>query len=264
MEDVHILTLNTSRIGHLSTNISVPSGDGSSGSSTLDGIKKNITSGINSIIDGAESIAGDIANDIAKDLGIHDFYTAHVMSFCEGFYKGNTTEGVSMNVTHCSKPKGMYSFDPTVILQKELIKGVSLKDIKWPEKVQDGLNALSMAARAMFVFYMIGIATVGLMIFTSLAGLSGSPLVSAINFFLSHFAYLNLAIASAIATAIAVKSSNIINKYGADIGIAAYKGGKFIAMTWAATALALVASLAWIVIFFLGRKGRGGYLAAGS
>jgi len=256
IEDAHILTLNTSRIGHFSKTISVQN-DGSSGGSLLDGIKQNITSGINSIIGGAENIAGDIANDIAKDLGIHDFYTAHVMNFCEGFYKGNATKGVAMNVTSCSKPKGMYSFDPTAILQKELRKGVSLKDIKWPEKIQDGLRALSTAARAMFVLYMIGIATTGLMIFTSLAGLSGSRLLSIINFLLGNLAFLSLGIASAIATAIATKSSNIINKYGADIGIAAYRGSKYMAMTWAATALAFVAALAWVVEFCLGRKRSG-------
>jgi len=256
IEDAHILTLNTSRIGHFSKNISVQS-DGSTGSSLLDGIKHNITSGINSIIGGAENIAGNIANDIAKDLGIHDFYTAHVMDFCEGFYKGNITRGVSMNVTSCSKPKGMYSFDPTAILQKELKKGVSLKDIKWPDAIQDGLRALSTAARAMFVMYMIGIATVGLMILTSLAGLSGSRLLSIVNFLLGNLAFLSLGIASAIATAIAIKSSNVINKYGADIGIAAYKGGKYLAMTWAATALAFIAALAWVVEFCLGRKRRG-------
>jgi hypothetical protein len=91
-----------------------------------------------------------------------------------------------MNVTRCSEPKGMYSFDPTAILQLELRNGVSLKDIKWPEELQDGLRALSAATRAMFVFYMIGIATTGLMIFTSLAGLSGSRLSSVINFSLGN------------------------------------------------------------------------------
>jgi SUR7/PalI family len=107
------------------------------------------------------------------------------MDFCEGFYK-NTTKAISMNVTSCSKPKGMYSFDPTAILQKELKKGVTLQDIKWPSQVQDGLRALSTAARAMFVLYMIGIATVGLMILTSLAGLSGSRLLSIVNFSLGN------------------------------------------------------------------------------
>jgi hypothetical protein len=65
---------------------------------------------------------------------------------------------------------------------------------------------------------------------------------------------LSLTIASAIASHVAIKASNIINKYGTDIGVAAYKGGKFIAMTWAATVLVLVASVAWVVGFIVDQK----------
>jgi hypothetical protein len=169
--------LNTSRLGHFST-----SNKQLTDRSLFDGIEGNITSGIN----GVQGIAGNVANDLAKDLGLHDFYTAHVMNYCEGFYKGNdTTRDAAMNVTSCSKPKRMYSFDPTTIIQRELRNGVSLQDIKWPEQIEDGLKALSIVARAMFVLYTIGIAATGLTILTGLAGMSGNRLWSAVNFSLS-------------------------------------------------------------------------------
>jgi hypothetical protein len=71
----------------------------------------------------------------------------------------------------------------------------------------------------------------------------------------SHqLAFLALGIASAIETAIVVKSTNAINKYGSDIGIAAYKGGKFMAMTWAATALMFLAACLWVAECCMGRR----------
>jgi hypothetical protein len=59
----------------------------------------------------------------------------------------------------------------------------------------------------------------------------------------SQLAFLAIGIASAIATAVIVKAVHAVNKYGDDIGIAAYKGVKFLGMTWAATAVMLLASV---------------------
>ena len=67
-----------------------------------------------------------------------------------------------------------------------------------------------------------------------------------------------LLIASAISTALADKVTNAINKYGNEIGVAAYKGTKFQGFTWAATVLMFVAAVAWIVDCCVGRK-RGRY-----
>jgi hypothetical protein len=69
-----------------------------------------------------------------------------------------------------------------------------------------------------------------------------------------QLAFLTLGIASAISTAVIVKAVDAVNKYGSDIGIAAYKGSKFLGMTWAATAVMLLASMVWIVEFCRGRK----------
>ena len=61
-----------------------------------------------------------------------------------------------------------------------------------------------------------------------------------------QLAFLTLVIASIISTVVITKAVNAVNKYGADIGIAAYKGSTFLGMTWAATALMLLASMVWI------------------
>ena len=65
---------------------------------------------------------------------------------------------------------------------------------------------------------------------------------------------MSLGIAAAIATTIAVKVVNAVNKYGDEVGVAAYKGNTFLGMTWAATILMFLASLAHFHEFIRGRK----------
>ena len=67
-------------------------------------------------------------------------------------------------------------------------------------------------------------------------------------------AFFTLGIASAISTTIIVKVVNAINKYGKDIGIAAYKGSDFLGMTWASVIIMLLASFVWVAECVSGRK----------
>ena len=60
--------LNTSMLGEFSVNTSSSSG----GSSWLSSIEGDIQGDINGII-----------NDVAKSLNIHDFYSAHLLDYCE-------------------------------------------------------------------------------------------------------------------------------------------------------------------------------------
>lgn len=67
-------------------------------------------------------------------------------------------------------------------------------------------------------------------------------------------AFLALLIASAISTGIINKVVSIVNTHGNDIGIFAYKGSHFIAMTWAADILVLLAGGVWVWEFIKGRN----------
>ena len=61
-------------------------------------------------------------------------------------------------------------------------------------------------------------------------------------------------LASAISTGTIFKVTNLVNKHGADIGLAAERGQTFIGMTWAATLLILSASAMWVVEVIIGRR----------
>lgn len=54
-----------------------------------------------------------------------------------------------------------------------------------------------------------------------------------------------------------IKAVNLINKYGNEIGVFAYKGGKYLTLTWVAVAAMFLAACAWVVEFFIGKRNRG-------
>lgn len=170
-------------------------------------------------------------------------------------YEGNKTAGAKENITHCSNRTALFHFDPTTIIENELAPGLNLSDIHWPSGIEDGIHAIEVASKVMFVFYVIGIVFAGLAFLGAIVGvLSESRLIAFFNFAIDMSAFLAVGIASAIATAIMIKAVNAINKYGGDIGVAAYKGTEFLGMTWAATALLLLASFLSIAECCAGRR----------
>lgn len=126
----------------------------------FDDIQNEIQSTVNDKV-------GEVAEFITKEAGIHDFYSVHLMTYCEGFYEPNGTvqpdgSSPSENVTGCSNQTTMFHFDPKEALQSELKDGWTLGDLKWPDDINDGILVLKAASKAMFVFYIAGIAVTGL------------------------------------------------------------------------------------------------------
>ncbi|MCJ1292135.1 hypothetical protein MMC34_003685 [Xylographa carneopallida] len=244
LENASILTLNTSMLGEFSVNTSSTSG----GSSWLSSIEGDIQGDINGLI-----------NDVAKILDIHDFYSAHLLDYCEGYYTpspiSNATSQPSKNVTSCSNHTAFFTFDPTAILQSELKPGTNLSELKWPSAIKDAIVAVETASKVMFVLYFIGVGFAGLALIGAFIGFFvGGRFSAALNVMLDLMSFLSLGIASAIVTATSVKVVDAINQYGSDIGVAAYQGSTFLGMTWAATILMLVAAVGWLIDCCIGRK----------
>ncbi len=153
-------------------------------------------------------------------------------------------------------------FDISKQLNQELEIGplhINLSTISWPSEIQDGLNALNTALDATFILYAIGIAAAGCAILASLVAffLHGSRLISFGNWGLATISFLSLLIASIIVTVIQSKATNLINKYGNEIGVYAYKGQKYLILTWVAVAVMFLAMLAWVAEFCVGKRNRG-------
>ncbi|KAK5681032.1 hypothetical protein LTS10_006792 [Elasticomyces elasticus] len=256
MEDYAIVTLNTSRIGASLLN------------TTSSGSSNPIISYIDNVTNSIESEINDGLASFARDLGLHDFYSAHLLDFCEGYYTPgpvpNSTVSrsqIQKNVTSCSNRTAMYSFNPRETLQKELNdsghSNINLTDLDWPSDVDKGLHALIIAQKATFVLYCIAIALIGFAMLLALISIFMEGRLSAfINVLVDWLAFLAIGLASAIATAVAVKASDVINKYGDKIGVHANKGTKFLTLTWVATAVMLVASMVWCFDCIAGRRNK--------
>jgi hypothetical protein len=261
MEDYHIITLNTSTLGY---NL-IPSGtsndDPTPTSDSIGSFFSNLVEDTkDELVDTLNEIGNSVADRLADELGIHEWYSLHLMDMCYGAYKPNTTApGASKNVSRCTETTAMYHFDITEQLEYELDLGpfdISLSDLNWPDEIQDGLDALNAATNATFILYCLGIAAAGLAIIASLVAvfLHGSRLVSIGNWGLAIASFLALLIASIIVTIIQMKASDIINEYGNAIGVYAYRGQKYLIITWVSVAAMFVAVVAWTVEFCVGKR----------
>ena len=158
----------------------------SSSSSLLSSLESGLKGGIN-----------DFVGDLAKELDLHDFYSWHILDYCEGYYTpsaiANATSNPAKNVTHCSNQTTFFHFDPTAVLQKELKTGVNLTELKWPQAIEDVVQAVEVASNAMFVLYCIGIATAGVAVLGSIVGLlAGGRLSALVNLMLAMVSCISL------------------------------------------------------------------------
>lgn len=260
LEDYHILTLNTSRIGESVVN------------TTLGNSDSPLSSLWNLVPDSIQNDIGELAGEATAKLGIEDFYSAHLLDYCFGQYEPieapNATVSmgdIDKNVTGCSNRTAMFWFDPEDILQKALDRtntGVTLEDLRWPDDIQRGLDALRVAGRTSFVLYCLSIALIFVALVAAIPAIfANGRLTPCLNFMIALLAFLAIGLASALVTAVAVKGSDVINQYGNDIGVYAYRGNKFLAMTWATTALMFVTMLVWnYEICFTHRRRQGKYV----
>lgn len=253
MEDYAVVTLNTSRLGENVLNSSTSSGN-------------VLTNWLHNITNSIEQDINDDLSDYAKELGIHDFYSAHLLTFCEGYYTpssvANSTlplKDIHRNVTSCSNKTAFFSFNPTNTLQRELNNSghsnINLTQLNFPAAVEDGLHALRIAQKAAFILYCIAAGLLAISALTALLAFFFSGRLSAfINILIAGLAFLAILIASAITTAVAVKAAKVVNDHGKNVGISATKGDKFLILTWVATGLAFLDILVWMFECVVGHR----------
>lgn len=80
----------------------------------------------------------------------------------------NASTHPSKNVIWCSDRRAGFHFDPAGEIQKELKSGIDLKDLGWPSEVQDNIDSFNRDSKAMFAFYCIGNAAIGIAVLVAL------------------------------------------------------------------------------------------------
>lgn len=141
------------------------------------------------------------------------------------------------------------------MLQASLRTGINLTSLDVPTGMEHAIDAVAGATHAIFVLYCFGAAAAGLAILMGAAAVLISPMVLKLaNAGLLALGFFVIGLASTISQIIVSEVTNAINEVGPDVGIEAIQGTKFIALTWAATALLGAASLVWTVEAFLARR----------
>ncbi|ROW10707.1 hypothetical protein VPNG_05146 [Cytospora leucostoma] len=251
LTDYSLITVNTSQIG----------------SNLLDSSYVNSNSQLSDIIDALPSDIKDDAdallNTVIRQLGIHDFYSANLMTYCEGYYEPAavpnatvTASSITKNVTYCSPRTADFQFDPRAALQRDLdASGNSWldasADLDWPDKVEEGIDAVHVVQRAAFILYCIATGLCGLSAIASLltvfASSGGGRACACGDLLLAALAFLAALAASALATAVAEVGARAVDQYGGQVGISAGAGRRFMGLTWGATGAMLVCVVWWSV-----------------
>lgn len=264
MEEYSVARLNTSMIGH---NVLDTGSDASSKNNNEDdGFFGKVTDKWNEVKDDVKgkinNITGDVADKLADTIGISEWYSIHVMATCDGQYKPNATApGAGYNVTNCTNSAPEKRFNLTAVLDKQLEVGpfqLNLADINWPDGIQDSIDLLNTALLVTFVFYVLAVGFSGLAMVASAGAffLFARRGVNAVNVILSGLAALVLLIASILVTVAGKKGVNKINDVGDNVGLSASVGNKFLALTWAAAALMVIAAIYWVMHLCLMRRER--------
>ncbi|KAJ5634976.1 uncharacterized protein N7484_008289 [Penicillium longicatenatum] len=179
--------------------------------------------------------------------GIHEFYSIHVMSYCQGTL-GTVepgTPGSARNVTQCSDRQILFSFDPTDAWSEAITHGPTLE---WPRVISDDFHAFRLTTQSMAVLYCIGVSAVGAVLLVRVSSLI-SRRVQRGPFEFGFFVLgsLSMSIASIIATVVAFEFVALINAHGDGSNVSASYGSKFLGMTWAAAGLLLAGSIVSLI-----------------
>jgi len=197
---------------------------------------------------GGGGFIGSLANGVAEKAGIAEFYSLYTLDYCEGTFSG--AAATNLHATFCSAH--LKRITPGEALQSDLDKAghgdVNIDSLGWDPEIDTKFGLLYDVRDAGLALYACAIGfsffaiCCSIFWFFSVHGRCWIILTSLFAF----LAFLTGGVASGATTAIAVKGTSIFNQYGDKINVVAHRGNKFMALTWAMTAVALIA---WICSF---------------
>lgn len=166
---------------------------------------------------------------VINELGLSDAYSMHMMTTCKITYRYHNGTNVTVGAGEApplSGKGGVYEHVDSCTTHSALDPLGLIKIIYWAGIVCNGVALVLCIAGLVFT----------------------SKKIATFNIIASGAALFFLFLASAVTQGFAVGASKFINFIGQDFGIRGYKGGKFIAMTWATTALILLNLVIWILL----------------
>lgn len=275
MEGYDLITFNTSALGenliHLDNNPDEPTPTSGGICDDLGGFLgrscSSATAAVGSlqseIADSVNDIGNDIANQLATKLGIHEFYSLHTLTICEGDFTPNATAPrAGRNVTSCTTgfPNG---YNVSALLDHGLQAGrfkFTLADLGFTDGLQDAIDTLNGVLTASTILLIIAVGFTGLTLLASLAALVFIPrqerAVLLTNAVLAGIAVGFLILSSLVGTIGARVAASKANAKGDRIGLSARAGDGYTIITWVAVGLMLITLGYWLWQFLRHRNGK--------
>lgn len=237
-------------------------------------------SGLEHLVDEArqelEKIEDDLADELYEKLGIQQFYSIHLTDLCYGNFTPNaTTPGAGWGVVNCTQPLNWtQALDLTGMLNQSLNVGpfqLDLADIGIAQDVVDTIDSamhiLNQCLEAILAMYIIACIFIGASMVLSVWAVfaltwttepgvhktvSGRTKNIALysNLATAYIATLFLFIGNMVTTLGGKYVVEKIREHGEEFGLYAYRGSKFLALSWAAFALVLIAAALWTFQWF--------------
>ena len=196
-------------------------------SSMESAVESRISTAIGSLQTQAVKAVNDAYGNVIEELELQGFYSIHVSSTCEGTYRYQN--GTNVTVGSIANPEE---------------DGKIRAHVDSCEKRSD-LDPMSLIK----VLYWAGVISTGITLATSLAAiiLTGRKwaIINAVG---SAPPFIIFLLASSTTHGIGMGGAKFVNFIGNGIGLEAYKGGKFIALTWACTTLVLLNGIIWALL----------------
>ncbi|CAN8105069.1 unnamed protein product [Discula destructiva] len=217
-----------------------------------------------------EEIADDLADELYKKLGIQQFYSIHLTDTCYGNFTPNATAtDAGFAVDNCTEPfQWAQALNITGMLNQSLNVGpfqLDLADIGMAQDVAESIaevmKVLNSSLQATIAMYILAALFIGLSMAFSVWAVfalkwtdqrdqktvNGRTKDIALysNLAFPCIATLFLLIGNLVTTIGGKYAVEQIREHGGDLGLYAYRGSKFLAVTWSAFALLLVAAALW-------------------
>ncbi|TGJ84494.1 hypothetical protein E0Z10_g4289 [Xylaria hypoxylon] len=257
LEPYHIIAVNLSNFGQ--NLVATPTSSDTkpsetTGGSLFDQLADDARGLGQDITDGINNITNEIAGNVIEELGISEWYSLHIMTICEGMFSPNASApGAWFNMTNCTAQQPGVRLNLSEILDHEIKAGplsLNVNQISIPDSVQNAIDTVNDALRALLVIYALASSLSGLSFLVSLAVVvllrkKVNMLVIWANMAISGLGALILLIGSAIITYVNNKGVQEINDAGKDVGISGIRGSKLITLSWVSFGLMLFTSLYW-------------------
>ena len=243
---------------------------------SVDQAKQEVSDAVSKAEGAVKNATGQIVsafiNETIQSFHVHDFYVAHLLTYCEGNY---TVKGKE-KLTYCSnhKPNNKYNSNTTTAnatASKDDDNPLAfIKTLHLPDPAEYGLKALTLLAKIISVFYIVGIFCLFFSLVSAaltipayfappaiIGGGGGKQaLLRWATLAFTACAFFTLLLASAMVHFLVKEICQLFNKHPA-AGVAAYPGKTFSGCSWASVILIGIAMTLAVVDLAIGLVGRG-------